>query len=52
MTKQEIIDRIEKIEDNKFYLNMKDRWTNADWAKIREYDRELWKLQEQLKEFE
>ena len=30
MTREEIKKEIEKIENRRFYRNMKDRWTNTD----------------------
>ena len=30
MTREEIKKEIEKIEDRRFYRNMKDRWTTTD----------------------
>lgn len=33
MTKQEVINRIAEIEDKRFYLSMKDRWSNEDYSR-------------------
>lgn len=33
--------RIEWLEQQLFYLSMKDRWTSADYAQDREWNKEL-----------
>lgn len=38
MTRKEIENRIEKLETERFYLAMKDRWNDRD----RELDRKYW----------
>lgn len=52
MTKQEILDRIEQIEELAFMHKMKDRWSQADF----DYDRKLFdekcELKKQLAEME
>ena len=48
MTKNEIKERIDRLEDLKFYLNMKDRWTTEDYKTINRYHRELQELKKQL----
>lgn len=48
MTKKEIEKRIEEINDNRFYLNMKDHWINEDYRKDNNYKEELRKLKEML----
>lgn len=49
MTKQEILNRIEKLEDRYFYLNMKDHWTEADYEREYELRCELYDLKKELK---
>ena len=48
MLKHEIEKRIEKIEEERFYLAMKDHWTREDFDKDREYLREINKLKKDL----
>ena len=48
MTKNEIKERIDRLEDLKFYLNMKDRWTTEDYKTINRYHREIQELKKQL----
>ena len=39
MTKMEIEKRIDTLENNKFFLAMKDHWNREDF----DYDAKLWK---------
>lgn len=48
MTRTEIIERIEQLEANAFYLNMKDRWTFDDHRTIDRWRREIRTLTTQL----
>ena len=48
MTKSEIKERIDRLEDLKFYLNMKDRWTTEDYRTMSRYRREIQELKKQL----
>ena len=32
MTREELEARLEEVEDRRFYLNMKDRWSSEDYA--------------------
>ena len=48
MTKNEIKERIDRLEDLKFYLNMKDRWTTEDYRTMSRYRREIQELKKQL----
>lgn len=48
MTKTEIINRINELKEYAFYLNMKDRWTDKDYATMRRYDKEIKELEEML----
>jgi hypothetical protein len=48
MTKNEIKERIDKLEDLKFYLNMKDRWTTEDYRTMDRYRQEIRELKAQL----
>ena len=52
MTKNEIIEKIETIENYAFYLNMKDRWTFEDHRKMNRYNREIRELKEELARME
>ena len=47
-TKTEIIERIEQLKDNIFYLNMKDRWTFDDRRTIDRWHREVKTLETEL----
>lgn len=40
-------ERIEAIEWQIFYLEMKDHWNNADWARNAELHRELAELKKE-----
>lgn len=48
MTKNEIKERIDRLEDLKFYLNMKDRWTTEDYRTMDRYRREIRELEREL----
>lgn len=48
MTKNEIKERIDRIEDLKFYLNMKDRWDFDDYRQMQRWDAELRQLKAEL----
>ena len=48
MTKNEIKERIDRLEDLKFYLNMKDRWTTEDYRTMNRYRRGIQELKKQL----
>ncbi len=50
MTVKEINQRLEKLSEQEFYLQMRDRWTTEDYETDREINREVQKLEEQLKE--
>ena len=48
MTKREIEEKITKLEENLFYLNMKDRWNNRDYDLYTELTNEIKKLKKGL----
>ena len=48
MLKHEIEKRIEKLEERKFYLAMKDRWNFEDYKLNTELFNEIRKLKEML----
>ena len=48
MTKKEINERIETLENKIFYLNMKDRWDSRDRMTMDEWKKELTFLKEEL----
>lgn len=50
MTMQEINKKLEELCKQEFYLQMKDRWTAEDYETDRKINREIQKLEEQLKE--
>lgn len=50
MTIGEINQRLEKLSEQEFYLQMKDRWTIEDYETDQKINREIQKLEEQLKE--
>lgn len=37
---EEIKRRIEVLEDTKFYIDMKDRWSDLDWKRLYEIQEE------------
>ena len=52
MTKNEIIEKIDNVKTSRFYLSMKDRWTDKDFEQMRKYNDELWRLERQLQKME
>jgi len=48
MTRTEIIERIDELEANAFYLNMKDRWTPEDYRIMNKWHREIRELKKEL----
>ena len=49
---EEIKRRLEVLEDTKFYIDMKDRWNDRDWARLYEIRVEERALKAELKELE
>ena len=49
MTKQEIIEALNKVENKRFMLSMKDRWNSNDYETDRKWFAEELALREQLK---
>lgn len=49
MTIKEINDRLEKLVEQEFYLQMKDRWTPDDYKTYRKMNEEIRQLKEELK---
>lgn len=52
MTTEEIKNRIEYLEREKFYLACKDRWLMEDWKQNLKWEIEIRNLNEMLKERE
>ena len=48
MSRKEIKERIEKLENRQFMLNMVDRWTNEDRRLAWEIENEIRNLKAQL----
>ena len=48
MTKQEIIEALNKLENKRFYLSMKDRWNSEDYETDRRWMQEEISLRKQL----
>ena len=48
MTRTEIIERINELETNAFYLDMKDRWTQDDYRTMDKWRREIRELKKEL----
>ena len=48
MAREEIINRIETLEDKMFYLKMKDHWTSRDFELDRMMNNEVKKLKREL----
>ena len=49
MTRKQIEEQIEKLEERKFYLNMKDRWIREDYKRNDEINEALKEWKEALK---
>lgn len=49
MTMKEINDRLAKLVEQEFYLQMKDRWTPDDYETDRKMNEEIRQLKEELK---
>lgn len=49
MTMKEINNRLAKLIEREFYLQMKDRWTPEDYEDDRKMNEEIRKLKEELK---
>lgn len=49
MTRQETEKQIEELENRKFYLNMKDRWSREDYKRNDDLNKQLRELKEELK---
>ena len=49
MTRKQIEKQIEKLENRKFYLNMKDRWNREDYKRNDDLNKQLRELKEELK---
>lgn len=41
MRKDELMKKLEKLEERKFYIEMKDHWTREDWDYVYGLDREI-----------
>lgn len=52
MTRQELEMKLEKLEHNRFLMDMIDRWLPKDWERVRELDREICETKKALKEIE
>lgn len=52
MSINEIRDRINKLEESRFYLSMKDRWSNEDFDRDAQMLRELAELRRKVREVE
>ena len=50
MTREEIKAKIEDLEERRFYLAMKDKWTRDDFTWDMETFREILRLEKMLKE--
>ena len=48
MTKEEILKEIDKLEDKRFFLDMKDSWERKDYDTMEEYDKQIHILKEEL----
>lgn len=48
MTNEQIKRRIEWIDRELFYIDMKDRWDACDWSLVHEYEKEKRELQAML----
>lgn len=50
MTIRELDERLQKLEEQEFYLQMKDRWNAEDYETDRKMNEEIRKIKEELKE--
>lgn len=50
--KEEIMERLEKIADAIWDINMKDRWMQRDYQKIHDLRMEEYRLQVELRKME
>lgn len=50
MTMKELNDRLAKLVEQEFYLQMKDRWTPEDYVLDRKMHDEMLKIKDELKE--
>lgn len=41
-------ERLEALENRKFFINMKDRWTAKDYRTMNEIDEEIKKIKKEL----
>lgn len=41
MTRQELMEKLEKLEYQRFLVDMIDRWLPKDWERARELDSEI-----------
>jgi len=48
MTKEEIKAKINSLEDEAFYLNMKDRWSNSDFDYMNALRKKIAELRKEL----
>lgn len=49
MAREEMVKRMEELEDKRWLLSMKDRWNNEDFLQDREWFDEWLNLNEQVK---
>ena len=48
MTKQDIRERIEHLNNQIFYIMMQDRMFAKDWEQVAKYEKEIAQLEKQL----
>ena len=48
-TMEELTKKLEEVEKEKFYLEMKDQWDEADWATNKEYTKIILALKGEIK---
>lgn len=48
MTKEELIERLRFLEEQEFFLQMKDRWTPDDYEASRKMNDEMREIREKL----
>lgn len=51
MMKEQLNERLEKLQREKFFLDMADHWSGADFTRAYKLDAEIAQVKKQLAEF-
>lgn len=52
MTREEMMEKLENLEHDRWLMDMIDRWLPCDWERVRELDNEILDLKRKLKALE